>query len=171
MSVADEVQDMFTEAARPNWVKPELFALARVDAFRHDFQEDRVIVSGYRLQYGIQRRSRWDRQDDREADAWIARQRRIATLAKRAVVKWRKRRLGRVQDALARSTPYRGRPVHVASIKARKLSAETVRAIRRDYAAGLTGFKRLGRRYGVSGAMISNIVHFDQYRDVRQETA
>lgn len=167
MSLADEVQEMFAEAACPNWVKPAVFTLARLDAFRHDFEDDRIMVTGYQLQSGIHRHVRGERLDDKEADAWIDRQRRIAKLAKQAVAKWRTSGRRRAQDAVARSAAYRDRPVHLASIKARKLSVETVLAIRRDYAAGFAGFKRLGRRYGVSGAMISCIVHFDQYRDVR----
>jgi hypothetical protein len=74
-----------------------------------------------------------------------------------------------VSDATTRSAPYRDRPVNLAAIKQRKLSADTVRAIRREYAAGFCGFVKLGRRYGVSAAMISNIVHFDQYRDIAAE--
>src|SRR5688572_29412509 len=103
MMLADEVHDIFTEAACPKWVKPEMFTLATLDAFRRDYEEDRIRVSGYQLQRGIQRRSRWDRHDDKEADAWIARQRRIAKLAKRAVATWRQRGRGRAQAALARS--------------------------------------------------------------------
>lgn len=168
VSLADDVNDIFAEAANnPGRVERDLFTLARVDAFRHDFKEDRIIVSGYQQYYGIQRRSRWDRQDEEEARAWINRQRRIAKAAKRATAKWRKNRIERAALVMSRSEPYRGRPVDLSSIKQRRLSAEVVRAIRQSYARGFRGFVKLGRQYGVSGAMISNIVHFDMYRDVR----
>lgn len=92
--------------------------------------------------------------------------------ARYLVPAWKKRQRTQRADAkgaLARSEPYRDRPVRTNG-KARhaaRLSDETVRRIRRAYANGEGGFKVLGKRFGISSASVSQIIHRDTYRTVK----